>query len=367
VIKEEGMATDQSATGITPPIQRIAVFRGLFLGDLLVAVPAFRALRSGYPHAEITLIGLPWARSFAERYHALIDRFIEFAGYPGINEVPVIPERVERFVAEQRHDAYDLVIQMHGSGGTSNPFVVALGGRNTVGCYLGTPPPGLTGGVPYPEGDHEIFRNLALPRFLGCPDLSTQMEFPLFEEDMAQADMLLGTAQHDHRPIIALHPGAKPPARRWPAASFAATADTLTRRHGARMLLTGGPGEEKIVDAVARQMTSEVLNLAGKTSLGGLAAVIARADLFISNDTGPAHLACAVDTPSITIFGPADYPRWAPLDQHRHPTVRHPVACSPCSYWECPIDHRCLTRIAPRGVIGEAARLLAQGGIACAG
>jgi ADP-heptose:LPS heptosyltransferase len=101
-----------------------------------------------------------------------------------------------------------------------------------------------------------------------------------------------------------------------------------------------------------------------KTSLGGLAAIISELDLFISNDTGPAHIANAVDTPSITIFGPVDPKRWAALDQQRHPYVRRPVACSPCGYWECPIDHRCLRWLTPDMVKASAAQLLAEKSLA---
>ena len=112
-------------------------------------------------------------------------------------------------------------------------------------------------------------------------------------------------------------------------------------------------------------MKAQPLNLAGKTSMGGLAALISKLDLFISNDTGPSHIANAVDTPSLTIFGPADPRRWAALDQARHPIVRKPVECSPCGYWECPIDHRCLEWLKPEAVIGAAEKLLMRGEVAC--
>ena len=107
------------------------------------------------------------------------------------------------------------------------------------------------------------------------------------------------------------------------------------------------------------------LCLAGATSLGGLAALIGELDLFISNDTGPAHLADAVGTPSVTIFGPVDHRRWAPLDQRRHRVVRQPVDCSPCTHWECPIDHRCLRRVSPEMVVEAGERLLSRGAALC--
>src|SRR5205085_11903502 len=114
------------------------------------------------------------------------------------------------------------------------------------------------------------------------------------------------------RPWIGLHAGARPPSRRWPAKYFASIADELTQKYNAQIILTGSPDEKLIVQAVETQMKTRPLNLVGETSNGGLAALLSELDLFVSNDTGPAHIATALDTPSITIFGTADYRRWAP-------------------------------------------------------
>jgi ADP-heptose:LPS heptosyltransferase len=176
---------------------------------------------------------------------------------------------------------------------------------------------------------------------------------------------LWGEARSERRPLIGIHAGAHAPARRWPAERFAVVADHLAQRFGAQIVLTGGPGEEEIAQAVAARMATPSLCVVGQTSLGGLAALIDRLDLFIANDTGPAHLADAVGTPSVTIFGPADHRRWAPLDQTRHPIVRRPVPCSPCRYTVCPIDHRCLYWVEPDAVIEATERLLVMGATAC--
>ncbi|QBD78334.1 glycosyltransferase family 9 protein [Ktedonosporobacter rubrisoli] len=341
-------------------ISRIALFRALNLGDLLVAVPTFRALRSRFPHAEITLIGLPWAATFVQRYSRYLDRFVEFAGYAGIAEAPYDPERSRKFVEEQRNYGYDLVVQMHGSGLTSNPFVLELGGRITAGYYENEPPDELTLGAPYPEDQHEIFRLLGLARLLGCRDIDPRLEFPLSSEDYTEVAALLRMLPMADRPWIGLHAGARPPARRWPTQYFARLADELAQHYDAQIILTGSQDDGEIAHEVKYYMRSSAIDVSGKTSLGGLAALLSKLDLFISNDTGPGHLAVAVDCPSITLFGPADYRRWAPLDQARHPVVRHPVPCSPCGYWECPIDHRCLRWIHPREVSKIAKRFLPE-------
>ncbi len=243
----------------------------------------------------------------------------------------------------------------------SNPLALAIGGGVTAGYYEGEQPTGLTIGAPYPNDQPEVLRHLGMARLLGCPDRGAELEFPLFDEDRAEAAALLNRLSGSGRPWIGMHPGARSPARRWPAAYFARAADEFVRRFGARIVLTGGPGEESTVDAVIEQMESRPVSVVGETSLGGLAAFISELDLFVSNDTGPAHIAEAVGTPSVTIFGSADHRRWAPLNQERHRIVRHPVACSPCSHWECPIDHRCLRWLEPNLVVEKAAELLLAG------
>ena len=383
-------------------IRRIAVFRALQLGDLIQAVPALRALRAAFPHAEITLIGLPWASSFVQRFSRYLDRFVEFAGYPGIAEREVSPERTARFIEEQRSYGYDLAIQMHGSGRTSNRFVCELGARMTAGYFEGHDRGTLTFAAPYPGDQPEVYRNLGLARLLGCSAGDPTLEFPLEESDYAEAAALLPrigdsllpvenrepvgtrfiasapdrcsheadaihrvpTGSHkDGELLVGIHAGARPPSRRWPASYFATLADELVRLWDAQIILTGSTDELSIVRSVEEHMTARAVNLAGKTSPGGLAAIIDTLDLFISNDTGPAHIANALGTPGITIFGPADYRRWAPLDQSLHRVVRHAVACSPCGFWDCPIDHRCLRKLSPESVLEVAGDLLAKGAV----
>ncbi|GHO70748.1 LPS biosynthesis-related glycosyltransferase [Ktedonobacter sp. SOSP1-52] len=340
--------------------ERIAIIRALYVGDLLVSVPACRALRRRFPRSEITLIGLPWARTFAQHFPRYIDRFVEYAGYPGLEDIKTTPEKMRRFIAEQRAYGYDLVLQMHGSGRTSNALARNLGASITVGYYDPTQREAsdlLTLTAPYALDWHEIYCAMGVAALAGCREFDPALEFPVNVGDRAEAEALLVGCVTGNRPLIGLHPGSKSPARRWPASYFARLADMLVERFGAQIVLTGGPGEEGTVAEVQRHMQAKALNCAAQTTIGGLAGLLNRYDLFISNDTGPAHLACALNRPSITLFGPVDVRRWAPLDQSIHRVARHPVPCSPCSHWSCPIDHRCLRWITPEHIYTMAAEL----------
>ena len=112
--------------GERPP-RRVGILRALRLGDLLCAVPALRALRAALPDAEMVLIGLPWARSFVQRFDMYLNGFREFPGYPGLPEQAPRLERIGAFLNEIQAERFDLVLQMQGSGRITNPLAVLLG------------------------------------------------------------------------------------------------------------------------------------------------------------------------------------------------------------------------------------------------
>src|SRR5262245_37572888 len=115
---------------------RVVILRALQLGDLLCAVPAFRALRAALPDAEIVLVGLPWARVLVERFPHYLNGFREFPGYPGLPERPAQVERIPAFLTAMQAERFDLVLQMHGSGPFVNRLTVLFGARRCAGFYL---------------------------------------------------------------------------------------------------------------------------------------------------------------------------------------------------------------------------------------
>src|SRR5262245_9363849 len=195
-----------------PAPRRVVVLRALQLGDMLCAVPAFRALRRAWPGAEIVLVGLPWARAFVDRYAAYLDGFREFPGYPGLPEQPAPAERIVAFLAAVQAERFDLAVQMHGCGTVTNPLAVLLGARRAAGFYLPgqfCPDPDLC--VPYPASGLEVRRLLALAAFLGAPDAGEDLEFPLRDQDFRELRAVEGADALRPGAYVCVHPGASVP------------------------------------------------------------------------------------------------------------------------------------------------------------
>lgn len=294
---------------------RIAVVRALpGLGDLLCAVPALRALRAAHPRAHVALIGLESMRPLAERFGAYVDELLTFPGWPGIPEAPHDEARTGAFLASHR-GRFDLALQLHGSGTASAAFVEALGAGRSAGF---SPSPRGEGWLPPADDLHEVRRWLRLLDHLGIPARGEQLEFPLTLDDEREAASLRPSG-----PYACLHPGASKPRRRWPAERFARVADRLAGE-GLSPVLTGTASERDVADAVRSHMRAEPVDVVGRTSLGGLGALLAGASVVVTNDTGTSHLAAAVGAPSIVVLVTSDGARWAPLDRTRHRVLPEP-------------------------------------------
>jgi ADP-heptose:LPS heptosyltransferase len=307
---------------------KIAVLRALQLGDFLVAVPALRALRRAYPEAHIALVALPWTAALLERFSRYIDELVEYPGVPA---------------------GYDLVLQMHGDGSRTNAIALALGGKRTAGFYrAGHPCPDPETFVEWDDRENEVLRCLRLAEKVGARSGTPELEFPLLQADMEEWSAF---RLDDY---VCVHPGSQLASRRWPPERFAAVADSLATR-GHKVVLTGSAGEAALVGKVARAMRAVPLNLAGKTSIGALGALVARARLVVCNDTSLSHIAAAMRTPSVVIACGSDPRRWAPLERALHRVLFHDIECRPCMHAECPIGHPCALEVSTATVIQQCA------------
>ena len=311
-------------------LRRIAVVRALpGLGDALCVVPALRALRAAAPSATITLIGLPETRPLFARFPGYIDELLDFPGYPGLPERAPDVARLAAFLDAARARRFDLALQLHGSGPQSTAFTLQLGAARAAGFY---PPEALPpkSGVwaAYPQHGHEIHRCLRVVELAGVPARGRALEFPLTAADRAALARLPGVPALRPGGYAVVHPGASVPERRWPAERFAIVVRALVER-GLPVVLSGAEGERELTTMVATLAGVPVLDLAGQTDLGVLAALIADARLLVCNDTGVSHLAAALRTPSAVLFARTDVPRWAPIDQQLHRRVFRPDGSPP--------------------------------------
>ncbi|MBI3546668.1 MAG: glycosyltransferase family 9 protein [Gammaproteobacteria bacterium] len=330
--------------------RRIAIFRALQLGDLLCTVPALRALRAACPHSEITLIGLPWARGFVERFSFYLDHFIEFPGCPGLPEQAWSPLDLARFINSVRKKKFDVILQMHGSGPIVNRLVNLCGGLIAAGYFLpGHYRPNAEWFMPFPANEPEIRQHLALMDFLGIATHDEELEFPLFDRDREELNELRRSAGLQPGNYICVHPGAQLSSRRWLPQRFATVADALAKR-GWQIVLTGTAAEKYLTQEVLHHMQAPAINLAGQTSLGGVAALISQAQLLVANDTGVSHIAAALKVPSVIVACGSDVARWAPLNSDLHRVLWHAVTCRPCSYRRCPIGHPCASGVSAAAV-----------------
>lgn len=341
--------------------RRIAVFRALQVGDMLCAVPALRALRAAVPAAEITLIGLPWAAEFAQRFKHYIDDFVAFPGAPGIPEQAASTDDLDAFYRDMQARRFDFALQLHGDGRLTNAIVRGLGARQVAGFYPAHQAVGDPMFVPYREREPEICRLLRLIESLGAPTRGETLEFPIGGREWKELARL--RVAHGLRPgeYMCVHAGARAATRRWLPERFAAVADALAMQ-GLRVVLTGTSEEQLIAQGVARAMHAGAINLCGQTELGVLAALYAGARLLVCNDTGVSHLAAALCVPSVVVYTGSDPERWAPFDSERHRSVYAPAACRPCDHATCPIGQRCAMEVDAEQVAAVALEVMGYDG-----
>jgi ADP-heptose:LPS heptosyltransferase len=278
------------------PWRRVAVLRPGRIGDYLCATPAIRALRKALPDARLDYVALPLVRDLVER-NPHVDRFVAFPGFPYIAEQFFRPRTALRWLSAMQDEEYDLVVQLYGSGVYANPIAMLMGGRRCAGFVRtdGDPHP-LDAAIPLPPDGPEVDRTLALVCHLGAAGAGREYDLELTAADRAAAARLLDCLP---RPVIGLHTGARDGERVVDVAAFAGAAELL----GGSPVLLGGRDAPPVGDA---------LNLTGLLPLATAAAVIEALDLLLTTDSGPAHLAYAVGTPSVTVFVASDPRRWGP-------------------------------------------------------
>lgn len=277
-------------------VSRIAVLRGGGLGDLIFAIPAMAALKAAYPAASITLLGTPIHKALLAAVRSPVDDVVVLPFSEGVRPGDGDEADLDRFFTDMRARDFDLAVQLHGGGRYSNPFLLRLGARHTVGTRTADAA-SLERTVPYLYYQHEPMRALEVAGFAGA--------FPVdLEARLAPADAAMPDASDSQggQPLVVIHPGATDPRRRWPAEKFAELAAACAA-DGSRVAIIGDGSEQELAEGIAAQAASAaVQSRAGKLDIAGLVGLLAKADVVVANDSGPRHLAQALGVPTVGIF-----------------------------------------------------------------
>ncbi len=312
--------------GTEPDFRRILLSRMRFIGDVVLTTPIIHSLRTAYPDAYLAYLGEREAVSLLEN-NPYLNRII-----PYDFRRPAVAEQI-RIARLLRRSRFDLAIDLFGNP-RSALLTFLSGARVRVG------PDRKGRGVLYtvrvrddgiPKSAIE-FHNQSL-RAAGIPVSSSKTELYLTsgerEDGRTRVEGLRRAAGREGRPVVGIHPGATWPAKRWLADRFAGLADRLVRE-GALVVFTAGDRDEDTIAGVhaAAQHRHPVL---GGLPLRQLAAAIAGFDVYVSNDAGPMHIAAAVGTPTIGLFGPGEEMIWFPYSERDgHRALRKDVPCHPC-------------------------------------
>jgi heptosyltransferase-2 len=343
---------------VPPTLGKILVRAVNWVGDAVMSTPAIGSIRERFPRAEICVLASPLvARLFSP--HEWVDRVIVFdrnGKHRGV------PGRI-RLAAELRKEKFDAAIILPNSFDSALvPWLAGIpvrAGKNSDGRGLL-----LTHRYSPDEAAsacHEVEYYIKLVQSFGIAGSVTTPRLSLSAEEERMAGSLLekGGIQSGTF-VIGINPGATyGSAKRWYPERFAEVARRLAAEWQARIVVFGGPGEKEISAEIERDLGGECLNLAGKTDLRELMALIRRCDFFITNDSGPMHIAAAFGVPLVAVFGSTDHATTSPYSA-KAVIVRKNMECAPCKLRECPTDHRCMTEIKVADVVDAAHALSSQ-------
>lgn len=294
-------------------VKKIGILRANGIGDFIVSLPAIDALRHSYPDAEIVLFGKQWHADFLLKGRSSVDRVIVLppSFFKAKEEyIDHYGEEMDFFFGEMEAEQFDIALHFHAEDIFSNIFLNALGARVTVG-HQKEGAPALSKTAPYFYYQNEVFRYLELVRMVGAMPHNIQPEIRVLEEEKKVA---LQTIEELSicPPFIILHPGATDFRRQWALEKFAEVGRHFLEK-GFSLFLSGSPDEEDVLIKLKSLLSSSKVHVKSDLSLGNWAALSQEAELLISNDTGPLHLARAAGCPTVGIFWGPNVLNWGPV------------------------------------------------------
>ena len=339
---------------VLPNINKILVIRTDGIGDLLNATPALSLLRENYPSAEITVLARP--------LNAPV-----LIGNPDVDRILIFDRRGKhhslfarlRFYRQLNREGFQLVVAMQ-TAMWSHLVAFLSGATYRLGRYQKRFRSTLTHvwRGEYRKGEtHEVDRNLELVRLICKGAGKRKLTFHLSTDEIADAKARFASWDLDPDSLlIGVHPGGSSFDKRWPESQYAELADRLVRRYNGTVLLLYGPGETAVAHNIQEAMQTPAITYAPET-IRELAALLSCCDVVLCNDSGPMHLAAALDVPTVAVFGPTDHVAWHPMSENAA-IVRREMPCWPCSAHKCKIGWECTKKLPVEPVWDAATKIM---------
>ncbi|MDP2913138.1 MAG: lipopolysaccharide heptosyltransferase II [Candidatus Omnitrophota bacterium] len=340
--------------------KNILIIRLDKMGDVILSTPVIKTMREAFPNSRITFMVRPYTRQIVE-------------GNPYLDEVLVYDKDRHansitanmKFILKLRRKKFDLALILHPTGRTHILMFLA-GIPERVGYdkkwgFL------LTKRIPHNKQfglKHEMDYTLDLVRYIGIKPGSRSLYISKNEECEKMVDgQFARSGIKDTDIVIAINPGASCPSRRWNTENFARVADGLVLKYNAKVIIIASQNDKALGDDIASKMEAGCLNLSGKTTISDIASILRRIRLFISNDSGPVHIACAVGAPVVVIFGRNDRGvspfRWGPSGGNDI-VLHKDVGCDICLAHNCKKGFECLEAITVDEVLAAADKILTK-------
>ncbi len=339
-------------------MKRILMIRTDRIGDVVLSTPAIKALRDAYPQSHIAFMVRPYARDIVE-------------GNPYLDEVIMYDKYGAQrgflsailFGLRLRKKKFDTAIILHPTNRAHIlAFVAGIPNRIGFGRKLPFLLTRALNDKKFLGQKHELEYTLEILKNIGIEAHDKTLYVPVKDDSRRSVSLKLAEkGAGDSDLLIGVHPGASCPSKRWPLERFAALIDRLKTDYSARIVLISAPEEANCVAELKKIIKSEVIDLSGQTPIRELTALLKRCALFISNDSGPVHIATAVGTPSVVIFGrkqPGLSPkRWGPTGKNDI-ALHKDVDCEVCLAHDCKIGFKCLRAISVDEVFDAVKRSL---------
>lgn len=329
--------------------KRILVVKLDHLGDVLLATPVFSNLSQAYPDAELHALVGAWSRVVLER-HPDVNKVLEYNS-PAFCRTgsPTSLKQTFQLYRALRRQKYDLMVELRNDWRIVCFSLLRVAPKRLDRATLQV---ANKFGFARFTGIHETTRNLDVLDKAGIPTPMKTTTFSVTAEDKKWASNFLTAHQiNEERPLIAIHPGSPIPLKRWMPERYAELADWLIARKRAKILFVGVADEMPIITEIQRLMQAESINIAGRTTLTQLASILHISNVFIGNDSGPMHLAAAVGTRTIGLYGPGDPTRFGPVGTKCR-TIQSQTDCPPCRGTTCRFGKDgCMSKIQVADVI----------------